>query len=96
MRGMKDKLCHGGPRKPREPNGFLAPLLRAVAWAVLFVGAACFAGVVLAVRVAPGAAVGVAVVAITAATASVMLRFLAGSFRPAELDLTAIDPDPSR
>jgi hypothetical protein len=94
MRGVAARLCHGGERRPREPIGPLAPFLRVLAWAVASI--TCVAVLVLAAVYAltgrPGIAMGVGAVAGVGPIASLLLRYLAGDARHADLTLRATLP----
>lgn len=91
MRKVLAKLCHGGERRPREPLGPAAPLVRAVAWGIATLtclGVLVLAGV-YALAPRPGIVTAIVNVMATGFTVSGVIRFCAGFFRPGPLGLRA-------
>jgi hypothetical protein len=83
------RLCHGRPRRPAEPHGVAAPLVRAVGSALVSLGAVVFAVATVTGR---DALTVTGKVALWVMTAGVLVRSFAHTVRPDEVILTSVEP----
>ncbi|HEV2890704.1 MAG TPA: hypothetical protein VGX28_10040 [Frankiaceae bacterium] len=96
MRRVVGAVCHGTARRPLEPHGWVAPLLRAISWAMvaLFGVALALVPVAYAASVPTRLVVAVFVYFVVwLLPGAVVARVLAEAARPADLTLrVAVEP----
>lgn len=93
MRGMFGRLCHGNDRRPREPHGVLAPLLRTVACAAWFAGSLVLLAAVTAVPFHGPLAGLLALLATVPLMVAACARTVAAMSRPEDVTLTVWDSE---
>lgn len=90
---MVGLLCHGRDRRPREPHGVLAPLLRTVACAFWFAGSLVLLAAVATVPVHRPLAGLFALLATVPLMVAVCARTVAAMSRPEDVSLSVWDSE---